>query len=156
MCFFPWCYPQIYIWDICVLAKSCPTLCDPMDYSLPGSPVHGIFQARVLEWVAISSSRGSPWPNRCIYRGVYPYLSYGFFYYCFSSWCILYSLLLREKYNHEGLLSIKDLIYALSWGRLFRTGCILCDASSPQPMPLREEGLILITWILINEYYLIW
>ena len=33
--------------------------CDPMDYSLPGSSVHGIFQARILEWVAISFSRGS-------------------------------------------------------------------------------------------------
>ena len=32
------------------VAQSCPTLCDPMDYSLPGSSVHGIFQARVLEW----------------------------------------------------------------------------------------------------------
>ena len=37
----------------------CPTLCDPMDCSLPDSSVHGIFQARVLEWIAISSSRGS-------------------------------------------------------------------------------------------------
>ena len=36
------------------VAQSCPTLCDPMDYSLPGFSVHGIFQARVLEWVAIS------------------------------------------------------------------------------------------------------
>ena len=41
------------------VAQSCPTLCDPMDYILPGSSVHGIFQARVLEWVAISFSRGS-------------------------------------------------------------------------------------------------
>ena len=39
--------------------QSCPTLCDPMDYILPGSSVRGIFQARVLEWVAISFSRGS-------------------------------------------------------------------------------------------------
>ena len=38
------------------VAKSCPTLCDPMDCSLPGSSVHGIFQARVLEWVAIAFS----------------------------------------------------------------------------------------------------
>ena len=37
--------------------QSCPTLCDPIDCSLPGSSVHGIFQARVLEWVAISFSR---------------------------------------------------------------------------------------------------
>ena len=40
------------------VTQSCPTLCDPMDYSLPASLVHGIFQARVLEWVAISFSRG--------------------------------------------------------------------------------------------------
>ena len=35
------------------VAQSCPTLSDPMDWSLPGSSVHGIFQARVLEWGAI-------------------------------------------------------------------------------------------------------
>ena len=41
------------------VAQSCPTLCDPMDCSLPGSFVHGIFQAIVLEWIAISvSSKG--------------------------------------------------------------------------------------------------
>ena len=38
------------------VAQSCPTLSDPMDYSLPGSSVHGIFQARVLEWGAIAFS----------------------------------------------------------------------------------------------------
>ena len=43
--------------------QSCLTLCDPMDCSLPGSFIHGIFQARVLEWVAISFSRGSSWPR---------------------------------------------------------------------------------------------
>ena len=44
-------------------AQSCPTLCDPMDYSLPGSSVHGIFQAGVLEWVAIPFPRGSSQPR---------------------------------------------------------------------------------------------
>ena len=39
------------------VTQSCPTLHDPMDYSLPGSSVHGIFQARVLEWVAIAFSK---------------------------------------------------------------------------------------------------
>ena len=37
------------------VAQLCPTLCDPMDYSLSGSSVHGIFQARVLEWIAITT-----------------------------------------------------------------------------------------------------
>ena len=45
------------------VAQSCLTLCNPMDYSLPGSSVHGIFQARVLEWVAIAFSRGSSQPR---------------------------------------------------------------------------------------------
>ena len=45
------------------VAQSCLTLCDPMDCSLPGFCVHCIFQARVLEWVAISFSRGSSWPR---------------------------------------------------------------------------------------------
>ena len=40
------------------VSQSCPTLCDPMDCSLPGFSVRGIFQARILEWVAISFSRG--------------------------------------------------------------------------------------------------
>ena len=48
---------------LCLAAQSCPTLCDPMDYSPPGSSVHGILQARILEWVAISSSRGSSQPR---------------------------------------------------------------------------------------------
>ena len=45
------------------VAQSCLTLCDPMDCSLPGSSVHGIFQARILEWVTISFSRGTSWPR---------------------------------------------------------------------------------------------
>ena len=38
---------------MCLVAQLCPTLCDPINCSLPGSSVHGIFQARILEWVAI-------------------------------------------------------------------------------------------------------
>ena len=59
------------VWDIMDFAllpsegegevtQSCPTLCDPMDCSLPGSSIHGIFQARVLEWGAISFSGDLP------------------------------------------------------------------------------------------------
>ena len=47
---------------LCMCAKSlqsCLTLCDPVDHSLPGSTVHGILQARILEWIAMPSSRGS-------------------------------------------------------------------------------------------------
>ena len=45
------------------VAQSCPTLCDPVDCSLWGYSVHGIFQAIVLEWIAISFSRGSSQPR---------------------------------------------------------------------------------------------
>ena len=45
------------------VAQSWPTLCDPIDYSLPGSSVHGILQARILEWVAIHFSRGPSRPR---------------------------------------------------------------------------------------------
>ena len=47
----------------CLVAESSPTLFDPMDCSLPGSSVHGILQARILQWVAIPSSRGSSQPR---------------------------------------------------------------------------------------------
>ena len=45
------------------LFQSCPTLHDPMDCNLLGSPVHGIFQARIVAWVTMPSSRGSFWPR---------------------------------------------------------------------------------------------
>ena len=45
------------------VVQSCPALCYPVEYSPPGSSVHGIFQARILEWVAISFSKGSSQPR---------------------------------------------------------------------------------------------
>ena len=50
-------------WSESEVAQSCPTVWDIVDYSLPHSPIHGIFQARILEWVAISFSRGSSQPR---------------------------------------------------------------------------------------------
>ena len=49
--------------SVCSGAQSCLSLCDPMDCNPPGSPDHGILQARILEWVTISSSRGSFQPR---------------------------------------------------------------------------------------------
>ena len=59
-------YLSIYLYiDIscCLVTQSCLTFCDPMDCSSPGSCVHGISQARILEWVAISFSKGSSQPK---------------------------------------------------------------------------------------------
>ena len=51
---------------VCLFTQSCPTLCEPMDCNPPGSSVHAISQARILEWVVISFSRGSSWPRHQI------------------------------------------------------------------------------------------
>ena len=65
-----WCVP-ITLWAYpcccCSVAKSCLTLCNPKDCSKPGFSVHGIFQARILELVAPSFSRGSSWMRNCTY-----------------------------------------------------------------------------------------
>ena len=50
-------------YHICSVAKLCSILCDPRNYSPPDSSVHGISQARILEWVAMTLSRGSSWPR---------------------------------------------------------------------------------------------
>ena len=71
----PWAlYTLIVIHCCCLVAKSCLTLCDPMDCRPPGSSVHGTCQARVLEWVAISFSRGIfPTQLFCIIGGSLPF-----------------------------------------------------------------------------------
>ena len=51
------------LWGLVLAAQLCPTLSDPMDRTPPGSSVHGIFQVRILEWVAIPISRGSSQPR---------------------------------------------------------------------------------------------
>ena len=59
-----WALDWLVCYCVCVLvAQSCLTLCEPMGCSLPGSSVHGIFQARILEWVAIPFSRESSLPR---------------------------------------------------------------------------------------------
>ena len=61
---------------VCVsVTQSCPTLCSPMDHSLPGSSIHGIFQARVLEWGTIAFSYemlGLPKWHQCTWRPDFP------------------------------------------------------------------------------------
>ena len=91
-----------HIWDIGMRAKSCPTLATPWTVARPGSSVHGILQARVLEWVAISSSRGCSRPRDrtcvcCFGRHIlYHWPTWGALWGvrdCFSSAC--YSMMLR-------------------------------------------------------------
>ena len=82
----------------------CPTLWDPMDCSLPGSPVLGILQARILEWVAIPSFSKSSWPRNwtCVSR---------------VSWIAADSLLLNHQGSHWEVYHRKNIqfIYLFSW-----------------------------------------
>ena len=88
------------------VTQSCPTLCDPVDCSLPSSSVHGILQARILEWVAISFSRGSSWPRdrtraSCIGGG------------CFNLWATreaLKELKVHKNQSYFHILTIKIII----------------------------------------------
>ena len=92
---FPWsqysfCSPLLcdnifFLFSHCcyLVIQWCPTLCGPKDCSLPGSSVHGIFHTRILEWVAISFSRGSSWCRDGTYIS------------CISRW-ILYHWATRE------------------------------------------------------------
>ena len=80
-------------WSVKVLvAQSCLTLHDPMDCSLPSSSIHGIFQERILEWVAISFSRGSSQPKDQTHISCIS---------CFGRW-ILYQL------SHQGSPQVKN------------------------------------------------
>ena len=74
----PWYYKHVKV----KAAQLCPTLCDPMDYSSPGSSVHGTLQARRIEWVAMSSSRGSFRPRDWTWV---PYVAGRFFTVCLGS-----------------------------------------------------------------------
>ena len=98
-------------WGTCIrkgkeseVAQSCPTLRDPMDCSLSGSSIHGIFQARVLEWIAISFSRGSSrprnwtWVSRIAGR-------------CFTVWATRAPVYLQGKFLKVELLGWRVCIY---------------------------------------------
>ena len=65
LCKYPWPFlATVTLVCVCVLVPQlCPTLCDPMGCCWPGASVHGILKARILEWIAISFSRGSSQPR---------------------------------------------------------------------------------------------
>ena len=76
--------PTCRQWDyfrvgVCLVAQSCPTLFDSMDCSSPGSSVHGILQARILDWATISYSRGSFPPRDGVHFSCAPGLAGWFF-----------------------------------------------------------------------------
>ena len=96
---------------MCLVIQSYLTLCDPMNCSLPGSSVHGIFQARILEWVAILFSRGSS-PTRD--------QNLGFLHCCRH---ILYHL------SHQGS---PDFFYSQRKERVLNTPFVYIDETAPR------------------------
>ena len=88
-------HPIMWLMCCAKLLQSCPTLCNSMDCSPPGSSVYGTLQARILDWVAISSSRGSSWLRDwthvcyiiCIGRRV------------LYHWCHLGSLIVTDRWK---------------------------------------------------------
>ena len=110
-----------------LVTQSCPTLSDPVDCSPPGSSVHGILQARVLEWVAMPSSRGSSQPRD---RTQVSHTAGGFFIIwatreTLENWVGSLSLLQRIFLTQElnwGLLHCRWILYQMSYqGSLFKS-----------------------------------
>ena len=118
----------------CLVAKSCPTLCDPTDCSPPGSSVHGISQARVLEWVAIPFCRGSShprdqtciwilyhWATREVFHRHFPYINHLHIKTCFG---IYFSENLTQQPKHpwpllppQSLMALIQVGILLLWSR---------------------------------------
>ena len=103
---------------VCARAHTqlCLTLCDPMDYSVSGSSVQGIFQVRILEWVSMSSSRGSSRPRgwtlfsgiSCIDRQIYHWDKYDYICnrYNICVYKYFYIFIYVFKYTHIYILYI--------------------------------------------------
>ena len=66
-------HAQLLLLPLLLLSQLCPTLCDPMDDSPPGSSVPGILQARILEWVAISFSNAWKWSHSVVSNSLWPH-----------------------------------------------------------------------------------
>ena len=91
--------------NVCVhQSQSCPILCNPLDCNWPGSFVHGIFQAKLLEWVSIASSRGSSPPGNRFYISCVSCIAGRFF----TCWAIREALILNMK--NKFLIGGKQLV----------------------------------------------
>ena len=109
----------LIIYCIYSIETSWLTLCDPIDCSPPGSSIHGIFQARILEWVAISYSRGSSWAREWTWvsmnRGAWQTTLHGVM--VRHDWATL-SLFICKIDNHQGLTIQHKKLYLMSYNNL--------------------------------------
>ena len=102
---------------MCSVAKPCPTHCNPVGCSPPGSSVRGILQARILEWFAISFSRGSSPPRD------QTHVSY------FGRWVLYQQHHTGSPLNHQGSPQIRDCCWSVS--QSCPTLCSPMDCSTP-------------------------
>ena len=141
----------VYVYG-CVHGKSlqsCLTLYHPMDYSLPGFSVHGIHQARTLEWVAMPSSKGSSWPRHgtcvsyvsCIGRQV-------LYHECHLGSPCIWALNLSQRWRSSITVS-KNKTGSWLWLRSWTPYCQIQKKVGKTTRPLRydlNKSLMIIQW----------
>ena len=93
---------KIVLREVWVCAHSCLTLCEPMEHSLPDSSLHGIFQAKLLEWVAISYSRRSSRPRDWIPISCVSWFGRWIFYHWATKEATLLHLMLAKRLRIQG------------------------------------------------------
>ena len=101
-----------------LVAKSCPTLCNAMDCILPSSSVHGIYQARILEWVAVCFTEYLPHPGSNPVSGI--------------AGCLLHCRLILYKLSHQGRLTNQLISFGCTGSLLLYLGFLWCQ----------EQGLL--------------
>jgi len=116
-----------------VKVKSCLTLCDPMDCSLSGSSIRGILQARILEWVAISFSRGSSQPRD---RTPVSLIAGG----CFTIWAAREAPSSRERHTYVQK-SIPKILFGHAGGSSGKESACQCKKLKRYEFDLREDCL---------------
>ena len=123
------------------VAQLCPTLRDPMDCSLPGSSVHGIFQARVLEWGAIAFSSTSVY--------FYPNLDWIPPSFSWQRKCFIPSIPVYSFLSESGFLAF----LSVGWGQVTEFWPVKCDyflASSFWNLP--NDPLLCLSWLVDGKH----
>ena len=96
---------------MCLVSQSCPTLCNLVDCSPPGSSVPGIFQAWILEWVSFSSSWGSSQPRDQTHVSCVSWIAAGFFI-SWNSWEVYLEVMIKWKQNQmHGYIIKSNLLF---------------------------------------------
>ena len=107
-------HTHIYVWKSkkVLVAQLCPTLCNPMDYSLPGSSVHWISQARILEWIAVPISWPRDWAQVSCIAG--RFLTIQVIREALKSYIYIYFHLIDNSHSFSPTLYTSSCVYDIS------------------------------------------